>query len=318
MASNWKPAGKDELKLDVGVLQSSFQYEVRNSSEALPKQVIAQPNSPSKTYLGFSYRNISLGYGFANKAEPESITHLGETKSTDYALRFIGRNSFEFTYSEVQGYYIENSDEIDSTYVGVPNRIQRSDIRSRNANFMFIHNFDHEDFSFTAALTQTDRHTASGWGKFLFAGVNESEVSGDSAFVPSNVTSAFGDIGLLQHVRQTTTFVGFGLGGILARGDWYGTLVLGIGPSLKKGSSQFDGLPDKEILGSGMAGTTRFGLGYNGETHVFGLQAIADSTEVPIMNGSFLSQNIEAKLFYAYRFKGVSIPPLDVVSDLFD
>lgn len=317
-AKNWKAAGKDELKLELGIGQASYPLEIRNTPGALPTVIELRPNSPSKTILGFSYRNIGLSYGFTNTPEPELIERLGETKSSDLSLRFIGRHSFEFSNSKISGYYIDNSQDLDPTYAGSPNRIKRSDVSTSNFNFNYLYNFDHEDFSFTAFLNQTDRHTSSGWGRFFFAGYDQYEVNSTEALLPTDLSAPLGEIGRLQTVQRKVLFAGLGLGGILSSGKWYLGGILGVGPSLKEGKAVLNGLGEEELPRSGTFQTVRLGLGYNGELHVFGLQIIANGGETPIRNGSLFAQNTDTKVFYAYRFKGVNVPPLNFVSDIFD
>lgn|GEM_PF-1534436 len=317
-ASTWKAAEKDHLKLDLGIISPAFLFDLRRTLGSEQSKIQYKPNSQTKTYLGFAYRNVSLGYGFTNKSNADDLKNLGETKSNDIQLRFIGTNSFEFSYQEYAGYYIENSEELDATYAGVPVKIQRSDIRTRNYSFMYLRNFDPEDFSFVAALTQSDRHTASGWGRFLFAGWNESFIQGDSPFVPAANAATFGDLSGLQKLSQKTLLGGLGLGGIASSGKWYVTGIMGLGMAAKSANSEFAGAGGKNLLGSGAAATVRFGMGYNGEWNVFGLQAIVDNTEISIVGATVSTQINEIKLFYSHRLDGISLPPLDYISSFLD
>lgn len=317
-ASSWKAAEKDHLKLDLGLISPAFLFDLRRTLGSEQAKIQYKPNSQTKTYLGFAYRNVSLGYGFTNKPNAENLKNLGETKSNDIQLRFFGTNSFEFSYQEYAGYYIENSQELDPTYVGSLAKIQRSDIRTRNYSFMYLRNFDPEEFSFVAALTQSDRHTASGWGRFLFAGWNESIIQGDSPLVPTANAATFGDLSGLQKLSQKTLLGGLGLGGIASSGKLYITGIFGIGMAAKSGTGEFVGADSKNLLGSGAAATFRFGLGYNGEWNVFGLQAIVDNTEISIAGATVSTQVNEIKLFYSHRLEGISLPPLDYISSFLD
>lgn len=317
-AANWSKTPDDHLKVEVGVASPSYKFEIRAPENIGDDRVTFAPNTLSKAYIGLGYRNIGASFGSTTPTPEESKQRLGETSAKDYQLRFLGKRTYEFTYQTYNGMYVENSSDVDPSYIGSSSRIKRPDIKAKNFGFNFFWNFHEEDYSLMVAFDQGGNQKESGWGAFGLLSYTYSDIQGDTPFVPATATVRFGELGDLKGLTRRSFVAGTGLGGILTAGGFYATtfVAFGLGHQFITADHSLTGKETDNKLSTFVS--FRSGLGYNGKNNVLGLQLIVDSTNVTISKGEVNSQTFEGSLFYAYRFDNVNIPPANWVSSWLD
>lgn len=316
--ASWSKQPNDNLKVELGAVAPNYNFEIKSPAEISSSVIKYQPHSPSKTAVGFSYRNIGASLSSTNPTSDDSNAQLGKTRSTDLQFRFFGKRTYEFFYQTYEGYYIENSADVDNSYSGSSNRIQRPDIKTKNYGFSFYWNINDKDFSQAIAYDQMGTQKESAWGLSWLLHASQSSIEGDSELVPTSKASAFGQIASIRHLMRTTLEGGIGIGGIASFNNFYlaGLLALGLGTQniSYQDNSQSEGKDN-------VAGTyvsARLGLGYNGPKNVIGIQLLNDAVNTTILKGQITGTTTEFKLFYAYRFEGINIPPLNYISSWLD
>lgn len=318
-SASWSKQPEDNLKVELGISTPTLAYSVKAPKEISKSVINYQPHSTSKTALGLSYRNIGASISTINPASDESTLKLGHSKSNDLQLRLFGKRTYELFYQTYEGYYIENSADIDSNYTNSDFKILRPDIKTKNYGFNFYWNVNEKDFSQAIAYDQMGVQKSSAWGLSWLAHGSQSSIEGDSPLVPDSEFNNFGNLAQLKHLHRNNLAVGVGLGGILSWKNLYlaGLLALGLGSqniTYQMNDSTLNG--SDNITGTYVSG--RASLGFNGPRNVVGLQILSDSVTTSILKGEITGSSMEFKLFYAYRFDGVNIKTLNYISSWFD
>lgn len=318
LLAKWIRQQDDSLKMEIGIISPTLSYQIKAPSEVSSSQVKYQPHSTSKTALGFSYRNIGASISSTNPASDESNLQLGKTKSTDVQLRFFGKRTYEFFYQSYEGYYIQNSEDIDPIYSGSATKIQRPDIKTKNYGFNFYWNVNDKDFSQAVAYDQMGVQKQSAWGLSWLVHASQSSIEGQTELVPPAFAAPFGQLASIKHLIRNTLAGGVGVGGIASWQNLYiaGLLALGLG---HQSLYYQDNTPDvgKEAT-TGSYVSARIGFGYNGSKNVLGFQILNDAVNTTLLKGEITGATTEFKLFYAYRFDGVNLGPLNYISSWLD
>jgi hypothetical protein len=317
-AGNWTKQKNDELKVELGVIANAFAFQLKTPKEATPHTANFDPNVGSRTSLGIGYRNLSASLSTANPTRPEDDLNYGTSTSTDFQFRFYGKRTYEFSYQAYSGYYIKNSGDLDQSYANVPAKIQRPDISTRNTSFNLFWNFNEEDYSLAVGLGQNGIQKEGGWANFAIFSASDSDIRGDSPLIPAVASSLFGSLSSLEKVQRQLYALGYGIGGVLTAGGVYATGLVAAGAGYQKVKADYGSGQVQELSGTGSFATLRLGLGHNGEKHIFGLQAIMDIPATLLSDGELVQSTIEGRFFYAYRFDGVNLPPLNWVSSFLD
>lgn len=314
----WSKQADDNLKVRFGIIIPSYSFQVQAPSDISKEKAEFEPNVNSKTGLALSYRNLGVSLAAINAVSPEDRIKFGTTKSSDFQFRLFGKRTYEFFYQTYTGYYLKNSTELDSSYASSASKLLRSDISTRNFGLNFYWNFDDKDYSQAVAFDQNGMQKDSAWGLSWLVHLSESSIAGDRAFIPSASASKFGYLSTLSGIKRSSLASGLGLGGIASWENLYFSTFIGLGLGYQKYKLQISD-PEKELSERiGTYSSLRFGLGYNGPKHLFGLQMLVDSVASPIGLGQISGSTIDALAFYAYRFDGVDMPLANGISKLLD
>lgn len=317
-SAQWVKQADNALKLKLGVLVPRFNVEVDAPPETSASKLKLEPNAPTKTLLGFSYRNIGGSVSVANPVEAEKIRLYGSSSSTDLQLRFFGKRTYEFYYQTYQGYYVTNSEDVDPSYVGQSLRIQRPDIKTKNYGLNFYWSQHEKDYSQAVAWDQAGIQENSGWGLSWLVHLSQTSIEANAALVPSISKSSFGLLGSLQQLQRTALASGVGIGGITTFRRFYLSGLFALGYGYQNLGADFVSLPSKSYDQSGVYTSLRLGLGFNGEKNVVSFQILNDSVQSTIANGQVIGNTIELSLSYAYRFGDVDLPFLNKASSYLD
>lgn len=304
-----------EIKVELGILIPRYEFEIVAPESASKNLASLKPHNPSRTSVGFGYRNLSATVSFANPNSEETKALYGNSKSDDYRLRFFGRHTYEFFYQYYKGYYVDNSKELDPSYIGRKDRILRPDIRTQNWGATYYYSWHEPDFSQAVAFDQIVPAPKSGWGTSWFLHGSRSAIDASSPIIPSSATSQFGTLGDLEDLERSVVASGVALGGLATSHSFYVTGFLALGLGYQNLRAHFTTVGRKRISSLGNYNSLRFGAGYNGQTHVAGLQLIGDYLSTSLADGQIRGNTFELKFFYAYRFQDVRLGFLDSLSD---
>ncbi|KYG64228.1 hypothetical protein AZI87_13375 [Bdellovibrio bacteriovorus] len=313
---SWTPQSKDTLKVKFGVAVPRYNFTILAPSGLTDAKFL--PNSPSKSSLGFSYRNLGFTASVQNPVETEDKEKYGSSSAVDFQLRFFGKRTYEFFLQAYDGYYIENSAELDPSFANSSKKIFRDDIKTRNFGFNFYWNLDEENFSQAMAFDQAGFQKESDWGLSAYFHASRNSIAAKEAFIPAASASQFGSLSDLDGMQRDTAGPGIAIGGIAVYQNFYATAFVGLGLGYQRVNLEYVVKDDETSESLGSFSTGRLGLGYNGQRHSAGFQVISDAVSTTIEDGNIESSNIELMVFYSYRFEGINIPPANEVSSWFD
>ena len=148
-----------------------------------------RPNSLTTMGVNASYQSLSLtlgsGFGFLNPNQEEK----GKTRSFDFQTHLYTRNWVTDIYGQFyRGYYLK-----DIGSGGPSDRIYylRPDVKVNMAGLSVYRLFNGEQFSYRAAYLQNEWQKKSAGSFLAGAEVYMGRVKGDSALVPSEVSSFY-------------------------------------------------------------------------------------------------------------------------------
>jgi hypothetical protein len=109
--------------LNMTIERAAKQYD-------FPK-VVYNPHADNLSSLGVSYGPFGGSISWLNPTKPGTDFYYGDSTVSDYQFRFFGKKyTFDFFYQYYSGYFIENSEEVDSGITAGMPRIQRPDIKN--------------------------------------------------------------------------------------------------------------------------------------------------------------------------------------------
>lgn len=317
--AKWSKQKNDQLKVEFGITVPRYNFEIKAPKDISSEVAKYEPHAPSKTSLSFAYRNLAASVSTSNPTKKEDEVNYGTSSATDFQIRLFGKRTYEFYYQSYKGYYIKNSEDLDGSYVGVPQKILRPDLQTQNYGLNFYWNVNDEDFSQAVAFDQSGVQKESAWGFSWLLHASESKIEDpEVAFIPSTASSSFGTLAPINSLRRQTYAAGVGIGGIATWAHLYAASLLAIGVGQQHATLQS---PAGEPFSYDTTGTYlsfRFGMGYNGERNVLGIQLITDGVNTPVGKGEITGSQLELGVFYAFRFEGVNMRPLNWVSSWLD
>lgn len=115
-SASWTKQSDDTLKVEIGAINPNFNFQVKapgGNSAAFAKFM---PNTVTKLSLGMSYRNLGMSTSFAPAPSDERQVKYGNSSGSDFQFRFYGKRTYEIFHQAYQGFYIQNSDQLDPAY----------------------------------------------------------------------------------------------------------------------------------------------------------------------------------------------------------
>jgi hypothetical protein len=240
-----------------------------------------KPNLRANIGLGISLRDY-IGISGSLKASM-SETELHEKGSTDYQdWRFFynfRRVQILLNYQEYRGFYIENSGQIDSSYMNSSMTIQEPAMSARNYSANMTYIFSPDEFSLQASLDQTARQEASGGSYLVGVAANHTIFNNDNLLIPANVQGEFGtDKAITSGTFTTLSFkAGYGYTWVVPWKKLFmsGVLMVGAGFQNSRYSDPKKQYTTTRPVGKG---DITVSAGYNGDKNFTGVSIIGDST----------------------------------------
>lgn len=311
----WQAPPKNTLGVRLGIVSPILSAEIKdNKPTGAGTPVKYQPNSNSRTALTLFYSNFSLTGSTSNRLSDEDKENKGPSRIEDYQFRFYYKyGTWDFFYQNYQGYYIENSGDIDPAFSG-SRKIQRPDIKTSHAGVQYFYIPNAEYYSLGGTFDQNIRQIKSGGSIFFSGYVGQHAVKADSPLVPLQVASGYGSFanfkeGYFQNIRA-----GVGYGYTFVFYKFYLGFVFGFSNGLQQ--QKFDLITEKfDRWVSAYGNNLKIGLGYNGENFYSGLQYVLDTTSINFNEYTMGLTTAEYRVFIGTRFEGVKIPPITALGE---
>jgi hypothetical protein len=161
-------------------------------SSQTDKELNYKTNSKLNLGIGATYKSftLNLGYGFPFLNNNEK----GKTKGLDLQLHiFPNKWAVDVLGTFINGYYLEPND---NSGLNSNSYYQRSDVKRNLIGFSAFQVLNSYKFSYKAAVTQNEWQKRSA-GSLLYGGeIYYGLVKGDSALVPTKVSSYFEQAGI--------------------------------------------------------------------------------------------------------------------------
>lgn len=287
----------------IGIVIPTLEFNTK-SPETTAKTLTYKPNAPSKTVLSVAYQWLGLSVGSINPVTTDRESEYGTTKATDYQFRFYFRNfSAEAFYQNYKGYFIDNTQDVDSNWISGQQRRLYPDLSTSHQGFSLTYAFNPENYSMAAAFDHSSRQTASGGSWLANISISQHLFSNAQVLTPAELAPTYGEFAEIQSGTLTSFTVGAGGAYTLVAADSFFFSLMGIvnfGQNLKK-YEKTDGTTTNETA-PGSQIHAKFSLGYNAENFLSGFTFASDSTNYTLEKIELNFQTLEAGLFVGTRF----------------
>jgi len=306
----WQAPPKDTLGVRLGILSPILFADIKDNKETGAGTPIKyQPNSNSRTALTLFYSHFALTGSVSNPLSDDDKANKGPAKVDDYQFRFYYKyGTWDLFYQNYQGYYIENSGQVDPSFSGV-RKIQRPDIKTAHTGIQYFYIPNAEQYSLGGTFDQNIRQIESG-GSIYFSGyIGEHSVRADSPLIPTNQASGYGSFANFKDGHFKNVRAGLGYGHTFVFYKFYFGFLFGV--SVGQQHQQFDLVSetfDRWVAANGA--NLKIGTGYNGEKFYSGLQYVMDNTSISFNEYTMGLTSGEYRLFIGTRFDGIPIPPV--------
>lgn len=289
----------DVLNVQLGLSSSASNLKFKNSLISNGSQVTYESNSGGSLGLSVGYRNLGISVG--SSVPPEQTDKKGASEQTDYAVRFLGRNSYSARYQKNTGYFIKDSQQADGTF------LRKSDLRTEKIHLEWIHNFSHEDLSLPAVFSYSGRQLQPNWTFLTVAQLNKSLISDGSSIIETSQQAKLPQFSQYKKIDRASASLGVGLAGALIYENFQAGLLVTVGGSLEeKRFTDINEVTTKDSTGSSAANAF-MNFGYNAKKHQLGLTILISNYALKAGPETLDESTQEFRLFYGYRFSGVNL-----------
>lgn len=285
----------DDFSLAFVIEQPGFGFEVKPDEES-SKAIKYVPNLRGTTGLSGSAYGFSAAYLFQNDQTRNEQVKKGKTSYDDIRLStFFGSRKQWFLsayYVRYSGFYVENSNYVDSSVGPDDPRVQRPDLKFRNGGLSLTHIVNADEFSMSAATNFSHQQTSSGGSWLARLDLDHSTISARSALVPVSVQPDFGTDGSLERGDFNTLTLAGGYGHSFVYNNFFLSPMGMFGLGLQERSYKLNGVEESSINNSKKF-VVSLSAGYNGEKFFSGIRISLN--EVQFKTGSlFLKSQLNA------------------------
>lgn len=313
-AATWQSPPQKTLNVKLGIVVPSLGTEFKPAEDGAAKPVSYQPSGTSRTAMALGYGPFGLTASIRNPIDAEERRTRGETSVDDWQLRFYGKYGiWELFYQNYMGFFVENSAEIDPSLGENDPKIQRPDFRSVHYGLQYFRNLSPDEYSMGAAFDHGVYQTKSGGSWILTGTISRHRLAADSSLIPAQVTTSYTDLDGFKDGEFLGARVGGGYGYNFVWAPYYIGLMgtLSYGPQQQRYTLANEYVERGSFFGGG---SLKAAIGANGPGSFWGLQMSYDLTTIQIKQSNIGLSTAEAMLFWGFRWKGVSLPPLDALS----
>ncbi len=295
--SSYVVGEREKLTLKVYTVEKFSRIFISDLGQDL--QYRYHPNEVANIGLGLNYKWIGIALAF-NPAPNRRVEKFGRTNKLDLQINSYGRKfGFDLSLQFYGGYYLENPDEIDSTWTR-PNFPKREDLITFNFGLNSYYVLNHEHFSYRATFNQTEIQEKSA-GSFV-AGLYGSIYS---------VNSSTPLMGYVNGELRDPNAPFVGGGAFLTGGGSFGYIhtfvakkyfyfTIGAIPALGLQISYVDRDFQPDLTKLRFAGKIQFlgGFGYNRERFFTGFSGLSNNQRLFNSDGIRISNEIGALRFF--------------------
>lgn len=294
----------ENLGVALIVEQPGFDFLVKPEEDS-DKEIMYKPNLRGTIGLSAAVFGYSVSYLFQMDQTQDDQIFKGDTSYDDIRLgTFFGsRKQWQLSayYTRYSGFYIENSNYVDSSVGPDDPRVQRPDLKFRNGGLSLLHVVHSKEFSASAPANFSHRQTSSGGSWLVRADLDHTTFTARSAIVPSSVQSDFGVDGSLERGDFNTLSLLGGYGHAFVYNNLFFTPMAMIGLGMQQRKYKINGQEETSVKNSRKVSVS-LSLGYNGERYYSGLNF--SFNEIQFTTGSlFLKTQLNAiRLTFGGRF----------------
>ncbi len=270
------------------VEQPGFDFLIK-PDENSDKEIRYKPNLRETVGLAGSAFGLSASYLFQHDQTRSERVNKGDTSYDDIRLStfFGSRKQWRLAayYTRYSGFYIENSNYVNSSVGPGDPRVQRPDLKFRNGGLSLLHIVTSREFSVSAVTNFTHQQTSSGGSWLIRADLDHTTFTARSAIVPASVQNDFGPDGSLERGGFNTLSLLGGYGHTFVYNNFFFTPLALFGVGIQNRKYKLNGQEESSIKGSRKFSAS-VSMGYNGEQFYSGLNL--SSNGLQFTTGSLL------------------------------
>lgn len=295
-----------KLHVSLGVEAQDFILDLKDDETS--QVVTYKPNLLGLYVPRISYDGIiGLSWGFKAPAEFGSEYMYGDTKYTDIRFDFAFSNfTINTHYSQYQGFYLENSTEIDPSITNEMPRIQRPDLYARSVGVAMTWVWNEKKFSLPGLINQSARQEVSG-GSYLFGGsISESHFRANSSVIPTSVQGQYSTLGLVKKGQFKTIEAKGGYGYTWA-GKWFFGFAVQLGPGLTRRVLEFETGVERGDWDPSLRSEVLLSGGYNGDIFFSTLKIDFRNSSVLLSGANVSTQLVSSALTLGVHLDAIGI-----------
>lgn len=262
------------------------------------------PNVASRTVISANCAGLGgLSYGF-RQSSGDNSSAKGATRYEDWRFNFPYRqlNVFAF-YSRFRGFYLSNSNSVDSSLPTAAPYIKFPDLYAANMGVTFTWVWNPERFSLAAVMDFTERQLKAGGSLLVGLAVTETIFRNSGAIIPAQAKSAYGDDSEVYEgrVRALSAKVGWGYTDVYRR-KWFTSFQgsIGVGPQEVRFSTSRE---DYSIYRLNLNLIELYGAaGYNGDRFFSGIKGSSAVAQYQADKAVIATSLVEVGFFVGTRF----------------
>ncbi len=237
--------------------------------------VSMRPNTMTTYGFGLDYKFLTIELSKAFDAISKPDPHKGHSQSYAFRLGYTGRRILASALIQSHnGMYISNPEDFlpnwDVNTNGYPTR---PDIKNTLLFGSMNYFFNHRKYSTMASLWQIDRQKKSDGSFVTGITASLSSIQGDTALIPPQSPTTYGEHGRLVKERNYLTGVNVGYcHNFIYRKKIFFNIFLIPGVNIQFGSYETDANRSQTYISrTGVHGDFRATTGYNGERYYYGI-----------------------------------------------
>lgn len=274
-------------RVGIGLPLENHDYRValrKQSGSSSTEEIVYRPNTKGLSGVQLTIFRLTLVYLAPSKQSETEVNKKGTTSYEDYrgALSLGKDDQFMLLgyYNRYQGFYIENSENVDSSWRGEDPYLRKNDMQTLSAGASIVYILNPDDFSLAAPLFQSAIQKKSG-GSILFrVGYDYSAIEGETSLIPEQKQPLYAEDAQLTYAAHTTLSFSLGYGYTLTWNGLYASaaVMFGGGPQWRR--FIVDGVTTYETSRA-QKSALGFSVGYNVERFFLVATMLNDNTMYP-------------------------------------
>ena len=303
--SLWAGVSDHSDRFSLTLLSQTQTTELEIVSKATGKTIVFKPNNHSQVGLGVSAFGLGGAVFNSTAFTQEDIQQKGKTKYEDFSGSLFLGNKDQFLlagyYNRFKGFYVENSQEVDTSLTAADPFIQNASLETFNWGATIYYVFSPDQLSLSAHLGQSAQQTSSDGSWFIRASYDGLKIKSQGAFIPTVAQADYGTDALIEDGEFNTASFTLGYGHAWISGNWFFFIQvnLGTGSQFLKYTVAGD---KKATTKQAFKGGSSLVGGYNGNDFYSGLKVDFDNTDLPLETININTSRLLAQFFLGYRF----------------